>query len=75
MSISEAQVWFALTMSSCVSLVGALLLATFMNRSHRHTFYSHRPFACYVDELWEKRKLLHLSDGTVIVGHDASRGD
>jgi len=75
MPTSEAEAWLALGVSSCASLVGALLMAVFMNKSHRHTFYSPRSFVRLVDELWEERTLLHFSDGSFETGHDASRGN
>ena len=71
----EAEAWLALGISSCVSLMGALLMAAFMNKSHRRTFYSPRSFVRHVNDLWENRTLLHFSDGSFATGHDASRGN
>jgi len=74
-STPEAEAWLALGMSSCSSLIGALLMAVFMNKSHRRTFYSPNSFVRHADELWEERTLLHFSDGSFATGHDASRGN
>ena len=52
-AVSETQVWMALGVTTGMSLCGISLMWTFMNASHRHTFYRPRPYCRLVDEIWE----------------------
>ena len=63
LTVRPAEAWQAVGGATLTAVVGAGLMACFMNPSHRRTFFMNLSLRVYIKEMWETRTVDPVGTG------------